>query len=309
MLAQNNRLLYSTYFAPRGKKRLQSLGNSIAMSYMLPEDKIIGVIGEAGSGKSLIIRGMFPGLDLTNDDGEIHFARLPLMMDHMNGVYKAHTYHVDLRFSMAFHQPFEIADAILGAVSSGCRVVIEHIELIHSALRGVNADLIIGIGDKIIVTRPDVFGPLPQDIADIVHKTIRYRKMAHTAEDIVELVLGEEYGYGTGSYKNADVHHGFLLEFKEKPTFDILDLKAKVRAIISQNLSISYLDEGHILLGDKKVPCTGPRIHVKSTSEIEYFRLLDDFIYNPVDQAYALVGLVGEWLEEGPEDINKLRFV
>ena len=51
---------YATYFAPRGKVRMQNLGNQVSQKYLLPNDKIIGLIGHAGSGKSLFIKGMFP---------------------------------------------------------------------------------------------------------------------------------------------------------------------------------------------------------------------------------------------------------
>lgn len=66
-MQENN--LYSVYLAPRGRVRMVDLGMQIAQQYLSPFDHIIGVIGDAGSGKSMLIRGMFPGLDLTNDDG------------------------------------------------------------------------------------------------------------------------------------------------------------------------------------------------------------------------------------------------
>ena len=54
--------LCSVYFAPRGRDRIYQLGMQIAQQHLSPADRIIGVIGEAGSGKSMIIKGMFPGL-------------------------------------------------------------------------------------------------------------------------------------------------------------------------------------------------------------------------------------------------------
>lgn len=57
--------IYSTYFAPRGRMRIYNLGIQIAQLYLSPFDKLIGVIGESGSGKSVLIKGMFPGLELT----------------------------------------------------------------------------------------------------------------------------------------------------------------------------------------------------------------------------------------------------
>ena len=61
-------LMYAVYFAPRGKDRLLDLGHQIAQRHLSPQDKLIGFVGDGGAGKSLLIRGMFPGLELTNDD-------------------------------------------------------------------------------------------------------------------------------------------------------------------------------------------------------------------------------------------------
>ena len=76
-MQENN--LYSVYLAPRGRVRMVDLGMQIAQQYLSPFDHIIGVIGDAGSGKSMLIRGMFPGLDLTNDDGGVNIRPLPLL--------------------------------------------------------------------------------------------------------------------------------------------------------------------------------------------------------------------------------------
>ena len=66
--------ILSSYFAPRGHNRMYTLGMQLAQLYLSPFDKLIGIIGEAGSGKSALIRGMFPGLELTNDDDGIYIA-------------------------------------------------------------------------------------------------------------------------------------------------------------------------------------------------------------------------------------------
>ena len=70
---------YSVFFAPRGRVRMYEIGIKIAQQYLTPTDKLIGVIGEAGSGKSMLIKGMFPGLELTNDDEGLKVRPLPLM--------------------------------------------------------------------------------------------------------------------------------------------------------------------------------------------------------------------------------------
>ena len=61
-------LMYASYFAPRGRARMYILGQQISERYLSPLDRLIGVIGDSGAGKSSIIKGMFPGLELTNDD-------------------------------------------------------------------------------------------------------------------------------------------------------------------------------------------------------------------------------------------------
>ncbi|HWJ02120.1 MAG TPA: alanine-tRNA synthetase second additional domain-containing protein, partial [Verrucomicrobiae bacterium] len=89
--------MQAVYFAPRGKKRLLVLGHNLAQRYLSPEDNLIGFIGEAGAGKSLLIRGMFPGLELTNDDDGINVRPLPLIGDAERGHFRTHTYHLDAR--------------------------------------------------------------------------------------------------------------------------------------------------------------------------------------------------------------------
>ena len=71
--------LYSIYFAPRGSVRMAELGMQIAQQYLRPTDKLIGIIGDAGSGKSMLIKGMFPGLELTNDDEGVNVRPLPIL--------------------------------------------------------------------------------------------------------------------------------------------------------------------------------------------------------------------------------------
>lgn len=43
---------YSVFFAPRGRDRIYDLGMHIAADVSQPVDKLIGLSGEAGSGKS-----------------------------------------------------------------------------------------------------------------------------------------------------------------------------------------------------------------------------------------------------------------
>lgn len=72
-------LIQSSFFAPRGRARIYDLGMQMAQMYLSPYDKLIGFIGDAGSGKSALIRGMFPGLELTNDDDGVNVRPLPIL--------------------------------------------------------------------------------------------------------------------------------------------------------------------------------------------------------------------------------------
>ena len=109
--------LFTTYYAPRGRSRIYGLGIQLAQQYLSPFDKLIGVIGEAGSGKSALIKGMFPGLELTNDDDGVNVRPLPILQqDYEQGFFTPHTYHLDIRFEMGFHQLSVLAGAILQAI-------------------------------------------------------------------------------------------------------------------------------------------------------------------------------------------------
>ena len=71
--------VYSEFLCPRGRDRIYDLGIQIAQLYLSPFDRIIGFIGEASSGKSALVKGMFPGLELTNDDDGVNIRPLPLL--------------------------------------------------------------------------------------------------------------------------------------------------------------------------------------------------------------------------------------
>ena len=61
-------MVSSQYYAPRGRERLMFLGEQIAQKHLHYSDSLIGIVGDAGSGKSSLINGMFPGLELSNDN-------------------------------------------------------------------------------------------------------------------------------------------------------------------------------------------------------------------------------------------------
>jgi len=301
--------IYSVYFAPRGRERLMMLGERIAHIHLSYKDRLIGIIGDSGSGKSLVIKGLFPGVALSNDDDVIAMDKVmqvrPADLDHD---FKIATYHIDMRFQMAFTQMYEIVDFVKGAINAGRRVIVEHFDLLYPFLK-INADIIVGIGEEIIVTRPTLFGPLPKDIYNLVIPSLRKRKMAHTAEDLTAYVLQEISRIPFRSFKNvnSDVRGGFVLNFPLKLEVDLADVERNVQQLLDQHLDISYYDEDHIQIGESIViPCTGPRIHVRNTSEIEHFKLLKEFKYDPSAGRYAMVGTIIK-RKEDTEDFNEIH--
>ena len=197
-------MVSSQYYAPRGRERLMFLGEQIAHKHLHYSDSLIGIVGDAGSGKSSLINGMFPGLELSNDDDIINPRKIMQVRELMQDVPDAGTYHLDMRFQMAFTQMYEIVDFVKKVLQNKRRIVIEHFNLLYEAL-GMNADIIVGIGEEIIVTRPTIFGPIPQSIYEIVHQSLTYRKMAHTAEEAVVQVLESEYGITTDDFFSSDI--------------------------------------------------------------------------------------------------------
>ena len=281
---------------------MYELGIKIAQYYLTPTDRLIGVIGEPGSGKSMLIRGMFPGLELTNDDEGLKVRPLPIMDLDETSFFSPHTFHIDVRFESAFYQMYEIVEAINKAIEKGKRVIVEHFELIYPMINK-NADLLIGVGEEIIVTRPTVFGPEPEDISKRVYHSINIRKMAHSAEDLVEMFLSEEDRLGC---EHGDVLNGFLILFHCKPDIDIKKIEAEVNNMIEKDIPIQYYDEQHVKIGDYIHQCSGPRIHVSSTSKIEHFKLLPELYYDSIKKVYMLVGLVGKQMDESYKDLNKI---
>ena len=297
--------ILSSYLAPRGHNRLYALGMQIAQMYLSPNDRLIGIIGEAGSGKSALIRGMFPGLELTNDDNGVYVRPLPILeQDRGFAFFSPHTYHLDVRFENGFTQMNELADAIREALEKGKRVIVEHFDLIYPIL-GANANLLIGVGEEVLIARPNMFGPEPDTIKTVVYKSLPYRLMAHTAEDLCEMCMPKEDMLRCG---HDDVRHGFAIYFPDtKPEFDIVELEKKVQELIAQDLPVTYVDDKHISVGDRVHPCNGPRVHVHRTSQVEDFHMLHHFLYDRFKRRYLLVGCVGEKSQELLEKLDAKR--
>jgi hypothetical protein len=294
-------LVYATYYAPRGRLRLYRVAGELSQKYLTPTDLLIGIIGAEGSGKSTLIKGLFPGLELTNDDDGINVRPTPLFHFSPEDPFSGHTFHVDVRYELAFHQAHELTGLVGRAVEHGRRVIVEHFDLLYDAL-GYNAQVLFGIGEEIIVARPTVFGPFPRRIKSIVDRTIKYRLMAHSAEDITTQILERDYGR-KGPVLHSDVKHGFVLNFHEKPDFDLHELERKVKEVIAKDVPIAPAGENRIRIGETSLLCTGTRTHVKSSAQIENFRLIKEFKYDPLSREYLLVGIVGEKQMAGYEDM------
>ncbi len=300
--------VFSQYFAPRGKERLLFLGGQIAQRHLNFNDKLIGIVGDAGSGKSSLIKGMFPGLELSNDDDTINPRKIMQVRDLFENVQDSTTYHIDMRFQIAFTQMHEIVTFVQNALECNRRVIVEHFNLLYPAL-GVNADIIVGIGEEIIVTRPSIFGPTPQSIYEIVHTSLVYRKMAHTVEDITILVLTTEFGVSSDLFFSADMRNGFVLKFIEEIDLDFETLSERVNQILGEHLPICYYDEDHILIGERIINCSGPRIHVGNTSEVKHFSFIKRFIKDPKHNQYCLIGVLNNDTNVDIANLNTIHFL
>ncbi|MCL2215512.1 MAG: alanine-tRNA synthetase second additional domain-containing protein [Defluviitaleaceae bacterium] len=301
-------LLYSVYLAPRGNDRLMMLGEQISHRHLSVNDRLIGIVGDAGSGKSSLIKGMFPGLELSNHDHGINPGKIMQIRDPIDSMNDAATFHMDMRFQTAFTQMHEIVTFVRTALVKHRRVIIEHFDLLYPHI-DMNAEILVGIGEEIIIARPTVFGPSPKDIYEIVFPSAKYRRMAHTAEDITMLVIMKEYGMPR-NWDTNDVRKGFVMTFANPPNVSVSELntlEARVRQIIADDLPVSYLNEEYIKIGEDHIKCAGPRIHVRSTGEIENFRLMKEIFHDPMRGEYLLVGLVGEQeYEQSLSNLNKL---
>ena len=290
-LLDNKNLVEVRYHAPRGQRRLYSLAADLSREYLFPSDVLVGVIGLEGAGKSTLIRGLFPGLELTNDDEGINHNTSPLFEFDEHDFFSGHTFHLDIRFESAFHQMHEIAEAIRKAIDAGRRVVVEHFDLIYPYL-GHNAQVIFAISEELRIYRPTIFGPTPKEIKQYVDENTKYRLMAHSAEDLTSYIMETEFNCKPPAL-HSDIKHGFIIGFREKPDIDLDLLEKKVREVIDRDEKICPGDGNYVHMGDVKIYCTGKRIHAKSTGQIENFRLVKEFIVDPITKEFLLIGIAG----------------
>ena len=298
--------IHSLYFAPRGKERLLFLGDQIGRRHLQYTDKLIGILGDAGSGKSSLIKGMFPGLELVNDDDRLDAKKIMRIRDMEEDFTNATTFHLDMRFQVAFTQMYEIVDFVNKALECNRRVIVEHFNMLFPVLQRP-ADLMVGIGKEIVVVRPTVFGPMPQEVYDLVHASLKYRKMAHTVEDITIQILKGEFHIDRDLFFSSDIQDGFLLRFTKEIELDFDRLSERIHKRLSENLHVHYLDENHIMIGDSTAHCTGPRLHLQNTSEVEGFSLVKGFIRDEKTDTYCLVGILHP-SEERPDALRNVHF-
>ena len=149
---------------------MMDLGMKITQMYLNPFDRISGIIGAKDSGKSWLIKGMFPGIQTVESDDEFDILNMPLLNSDEVGFYTPKTFHVDVRTAMKYVSLEDISKAVLHVISQRKRVIVEHFEILYPSLKR-NADLLIGIGEEVIVTRPSLFGPLPDNIAEIAFRS------------------------------------------------------------------------------------------------------------------------------------------
>lgn len=300
--------VFSQYFAPHGRERLLFLGEQISQRHLTYTDRLIGIVGDAGSGKSSLIRGMFPGIELSNDDDMLNPRKIMQVRDLFENVQQSTTYHIDMRFQTAFTQMYEIVDFVQSALEHKRRVIVEHFNLLYPAL-GVNADILVGIGEEIIVTRPSIFGPQPQSIYNIVSSSLHYRRVAHTIEDITIMILTTEFGVDRKIIYPSDMRNGFVLKLTQEVELDFELLNTRVKEEIANNLDICYCDEDHILIGNKKVVCNFPRLHVLNTSEIEQFTFIKRFIPDPKTNTFCIVGVLSDNENIAIDNLNTVHFL
>lgn len=288
---KSNLLKKAVYYAPRGRLRLYGLASQLGQAYLRPTDRLIGIIGSEGSGKSTIIKGLFPGLELTNDDDGINMMTSRAFDFDPEDQFCGHTFHMDIRYEMAFHQIQEIVDAIKEIVHDKRRIVIEHFDLIYPHL-GLNAQILFSIGEYVSVCRPTIFGPTPIELRNEAFAALKYRLMAHTAEDIVGKILLDDYSIKPVNL-HSELQHGFVINFDKDPGISIADIERKALAVIEKNIDVSPGEGDHVLFDNVPFYCTGKRCHVKKTGMIENFRLLPHYHYDTLSGTCLLIGIVG----------------
>jgi len=137
----------------------------------------------------------------------------------------------------------------------------------------------------------------------VVDRTLKFRLMAHSAEDITTSIMERDYNYRR-PVLHSDVKHGFVIKFPEKPTVDINELEQKVLEVIASDVPVFQAGENRIRIGKTDLFCTGTRTHVKSTGQIDNFRLVHEYKFNPLSKDWMLIGIVGRREIAGIEELS-----
>ena len=74
---------------------------------------------------------------------------------------------------------------------------------------------------------------------------------------------------------------------------------------MAANMPITYVDNNHVSIGDIIHKCTGPRIHVSHTGQIENFHLLNHFVYDRFRRRWMLIGCVGKDAETNLQKLDE----
>ncbi len=126
--------------------------------------------------------------------------------------------------------------------------------------------------------------------------------MIHSAEEICSLLL-EEQGV-PDTYRHDDVRRGFIFSFAQKPDIDLEALDRDANKMIEEDIPIWFRDEEHISIGPHIRTCSGPRMHVKSTGEIQKITINKELLQEPITDRYLLVCIVGEHGQNRINDLN-----
>jgi hypothetical protein len=83
-----------------------------------------------------------------------------------------------------------------------------------------------------------------------------------------------------------------LLRFTKNIDLNFEALSKRIHQRLAENLDVHYLDENHIKIGDSVTPCSGPRLHLHNTSEVEGFSLVKGFVRDEKTDTWCLVGML-----------------
>ena len=145
-------------------------------------------------------------------------------------------------------------------------------------------------------------------MADLAKQTVeaftRLGRTIGTAESLTGGMMAAQIASVSGA---SAVLMGGIVAYDPRVKHEVLHVEQKVLDIINQEMPVTYVDENHINVGGRIHKCSGPRIHVPNTGNIENFKLLPHLIHDPFKRRYLLVGCVGENSEELLQSLDIMR--